>query len=165
MTHSHDSLMRARDDLQLLAGDLACVSGTLSEISTAWRRARPFRPELPLSLPMRLQNATRHLAAAVQALADAGPDQPPGLAFSVAEQLSALRDDIACAEAMTCGPGTPSAGDAQLWEHLNAAVQRARTQLLSLILHLVKIKDWSLSGPAGPEAPGTGQTGFLVKLG
>jgi hypothetical protein len=164
MTDSRDPLMTARDDLQLLASDLACVSGTLSEIATAWRRAQQDQPGLPLGLPMRLGNATRQLATAVQALADAGPNQPPDLAFSVAEQLSALKDDIASAEALTCSPGIPPVGDAQLWEHLNAAVQRAGTRLLSLILHRVKIKDWSLSGPAGTGVPGTGP-GLLVELG
>ena len=114
---------------------------------------------------MRLESAARHLAAAVQALADAGTGQPPGLALSVAGRLSALKDDIASAQAMTCGAGIPPVGDGQLWEHIDSAMRRAGTRLLSLILRLVKVKDWSLSGTPGTRAPGTGQTGLLVELG
>ena len=39
MTQTREPLMPSRDDVQLLLWDLACVSGTLSEIMTAWRRA------------------------------------------------------------------------------------------------------------------------------
>jgi hypothetical protein len=165
MTDSREPLMTVQDDLRLLASDLACVSGTLQEIATTWRRAGPSRPELPLGLPMRLATATRQLAAAMQALADAGADQPPDLALSVAGQLSALRNDIASAQAMTCGPGIPLVGDAGLWESLSAAMHRAGTRVLILILHLVKIKDWSLNGPPGTGTPGTRQTTLLVELG
>jgi hypothetical protein len=163
MTDNCDPQMTAHDDLRLLARDLACVSGTLPEIATAWRRAKQNRPELPLGLPIRLENAARQLAAAVRALADAGPDQPPDLAFSVASQLSGLMEDIASADAMTRGPGIPDVGDARLWEHIDAAMDRARKRLLALILHLVRIKDWSLSGPPGTANPGPGQSGLLVQ--
>ncbi len=141
------------------------VSGTLSEIATAWRHARPSRPELPVGLPLRLENAARQLVATVQALTRAGPGQRADLAFSAAGQLSALREDIAAAKAMTCGPGVPSAGDAGLWQNLEAAMDRAGNHLLTLILHVVKIRDWSVSGPGGTAASGSGQTGLLIELG
>jgi len=127
MVHSRDPLITSRDDLQLLARDLARAAGTLREIATAWRRAGECWPDLPLGLPMRLENATRQLTGSVVALADAGSGQPPDLALSVAEQLSALKDDIAAAEAMTCGPGISRIGDAGLWERLNAAMHQAGT--------------------------------------
>lgn len=165
MTDNCDPQMTAHDDLRLLVRDLACVSGTLPEIATAWRRAKQNRPELPLGLPIRLENAARQLAAAVRALASAGPDQPPDLAVSVASQLSGLIEDIASADAMTRGPGVPDVGDARLWECIDAAMDRARKRLLALILHLVRIKDWSLSGPPGTANPSPGQSGLLVHLG
>jgi len=46
MTEIHDRPVPRRDEVQLLLEDLACVSGTLSEIMTAWRRAQPHRPGL-----------------------------------------------------------------------------------------------------------------------
>jgi hypothetical protein len=60
--------------------DLGCVSGTLSEIATVWRRARPCRPDLPLGLPLQLQAATHQLARIVDDLswAGAGAAHPAG---------------------------------------------------------------------------------------
>jgi hypothetical protein len=40
MTEIRDRLSSCRD-AQVLLGELACVSGTLSEIMTMWRRAWP----------------------------------------------------------------------------------------------------------------------------
>jgi hypothetical protein len=137
MTGTQDAAAAARDDVRLLAGDLAQVSGTLSEIATTWRRAWQSRPDLPLGLPVRLQDTARQLAADIQDLASAGPGQPPDRALCVASQLSALKDDIASAQAMTCGPGIPPAGDAALWADLSAALERAGNQLPDLILRLV----------------------------
>jgi hypothetical protein len=48
-----------RHDAKLPLEDLACVCGTLSEIMTTWRRAMPWRPELPLSSLTALQDTTR----------------------------------------------------------------------------------------------------------
>ena len=117
------------DGARLLALDLATVSGTLEEISTTWRRAWLSRPELPLRLPLRLQDTARQLTADIRELADAGPRQAPGLALSVTSRLSALREGVASAQAMTCGPGMPPAGDARLWDCLNSALRRASSRL------------------------------------
>ena len=61
-----------RHDAKLLLEDLACVCGTLSEIMTAWRRAMPWRPELPLSSLTTLQDTTRQLAADIAAAGHVG---------------------------------------------------------------------------------------------
>ena len=165
MTDTQATLMPAQDDVQLLVRDLDWVCGTLSEIATVWRRALAYLPDLPPSIPVRLQDAARQLTAGAQALAAAGPGQPPDLALRAAGELFALRDDIASARAMTNGPGIPDLGDARLWESLSAALDRAGNQLLSLILHLVKIKNWSLSDQTAAGVPHDGQAGLLVQLG
>jgi hypothetical protein len=133
MTGTQDAAAALRDDAQLLAGDLYRVCGALSEIATCWRRAWQSRPELPLDLPLRLHDTTRQLAADIRELADANPGQPPDLALSLASRLSALTDGIASAQAMTCGPGTPPAGDAALWDDISAALERAGNQLPGLL--------------------------------
>ena len=107
---------------------------------------------------MRLQDAARQLAADVVPLAEAGPGQSADLAVRAAGRFFALKDDIACARAMTEGPGIPDLGDARLWESLSAALDRAGDRFLSLIPHQVKIKDWSLSGPPAATTPVTAAT-------
>ena len=122
---------------QLLVGDLTTISGTLSEITTVWRRARPYRPELPLCLPVQLQAAARQLAADVGALSGGGLVQPPDQPLSVADRFCMLEQSIASARAMTRGPGIPEVGDGSLWESLSASLHRAGTQLAALRPHLV----------------------------
>lgn len=120
------------DGARLLAFDLARVSGALEEIATTWRRAWPARPELPLRLPLRLQDAARELAADARGLAAADPPQAPGGGLSVTSRLSALENGVASAQAMTRAPGMPPAGDAGLWDYLDTALRQAGTRLPGL---------------------------------
>ena len=119
-----------RDSVRLLLEDLACISGTLSEIMTAWRRAMPWRPELPLSSLTTLQDITRQLAADIATAGPAG--QRPDPALSVTERFSVLKKAIADARARTCAPGTSQVGDHGLWDLVSGAMQRAETQLADL---------------------------------
>ena len=81
MTQTREPLMPSRDDVQLLLWDLACVSGTLSEIMTAWRRAMLFPPELQLRRLMQIQDTACQLAADIGAAVSAGtgPSLDPAL--------------------------------------------------------------------------------------
>ena len=121
--------MTVRAGIQPLAWDLACASGTLSEIATTWRRAWPDMPQLPLGLPLRLQDAAHQLAAAARPIGEDDPGWAPGQAALVTGQLSALCAQAAAARAITCGPASPGIGDALLWESLSAALHRAVTRL------------------------------------
>ena len=137
MTDIQDSPASWRDSAQLLLRDLTCISGTLSEITTVWRRAKPYLPGLPLILPVQLQDAARQLTADIRALTGDGLIQSPDQAPSAAGRFSALQQNIASARAMTCGPGIPEVGDGRLWESLSAPLNRAGTQLTALRPHLV----------------------------
>lgn len=134
MTQSQDPPVPGDRDARRLLEDLACVCGTLSEIMTAWRRAAPWRPGLPLHSLAALQETTRQLAADIAAAHRAG--QCPDPARSAAERFSALKEAIADARAATCAPGTGEAGDRRLWELLGAAMQRAERRLADLMLDL-----------------------------
>jgi hypothetical protein len=164
MTDSYDPLLAVRGDLQLLNCDLTCVCGALREVATVWRRVHEFRPELPLSLPVQLEDATHRLATSAEMLVDAGFSQPPDLPFSIAGQLAALRKDISEAAAMTREAGIHQRGDAGLWSYIGAAMHRAGNHLLTLIVQLARIEDWSLNGP-GAELPDQDRAWLLVQLG
>jgi len=138
MTDTHGPPAACRDDIQVLLGDLAIIAGTLSEIATVWRRAKPYLPGLPLILPVQLQDAARQLAAGIQAPAGGGPGER---ARSAADLFSELKQGLASARAMTCGPGLPRLGDGRLWESLLAPLQRAEAQLSGLRPHLVAVGD------------------------
>jgi hypothetical protein len=140
MTSTRDPLTACYDDAELL-WDLALISGTLSEITTVWRRAKHGRPELPLLLPEQLHDTARQLASDIRTLADAGHVQPHELVLSVADRFFALRENIACAQAITCGPGIPKVGDDKLWESLRGPLHRAGTQLTCPIPRLIRTAD------------------------
>ena len=91
-----------RHDAKLLLEDLACVCGTLSEIMTAWRRAMPWRPELPLSSLTALQDTTRQLAADIATTGRAGPRLDPALSMAV--RFSVIKGAVADARATTARP-------------------------------------------------------------
>ena len=137
MTDTLDPPVSWHDGARLLLADLAAICGTLGEITTVWRRARPYLPELPLILPSQLQDAARQLAADIRPLAGDGPVQLPDRALSAVDRFGSLQQSIAFARAMTCGPGIPQVGDARLWESLSACLCRAETQLTTLMPHLV----------------------------
>lgn len=163
MIDSHDPPRTIRGDLELLSHDLASVHGTLSEITTVWRRAHQDWPQLPLRFPLQLQDATRQLAVSAQALVDAGPGQPPEVALWLARRLSALRNDISAARALTRETEI-SVGDAALWDHLGEPLRRAGDRILLLIVQLARIREWSLSGPGG-ELSKPEQAVLVIQLG
>ncbi len=123
MTEVQDPLVPVGDDAQLLADELACACGTLSEIMTMWRRARPFRPDLRPGRLTCLQDAARQLAA------DVSPVPSVTLARSMARRLSMLEEGVASAREMAAEPGIPQVGDDRLWESLLLALHSARTRL------------------------------------
>lgn len=113
-----------RQRARLLLEDLACVDGALSEIMTAWRRARPWEPGLRFSILTTLQDTARRLAADIAADARGSLRRDPAL--SVMARFSALEQAIADTRGV---PGAPEVGDRGLWELLGAAMQRAEAQL------------------------------------
>jgi hypothetical protein len=116
--------MTVRDDFELMAWDLATVSGALSEIATTWRRASPGRPDLPLGLPVRLAAMAEGLAADARSLAGTGQQPAPGVAVSVALRMSQLSEGTAYARSITAGRGSAGVGDAPLWELVRPALRR-----------------------------------------
>lgn len=115
--------MTIRDDFELMAWDLATVSGALSEIATTWRRAAPGRPDLPLGLPVRLAAMAEGLAADARSLAGTGPEPAPGQAVRLSVRMSELSRGIAFARSITWGRGA-DVGDAPLWELIRPALRR-----------------------------------------
>ena len=137
MTEISDRPVPRRDEVRLLLEDLACVSGTLSEIMTAWRRAQPYHPELQPGRLVRLQDAARQLAADIQAAGIAAVHLEPPMAA----RLTALEEDAVAVRELTTGPGGLKAGDRGLWDLIAAAVGRAQARLAAL-------------GPAPAAIPG-----------
>lgn len=161
MTLDHSAQEVCRAEARGLTWDLARVRGALSEIATCWRRSPSRLPELPLGLPLQLEDAARSIEADVARFVAAGPDQSPDLAVEVTGRFAAFRREIAVSRAMTRGPDAACAGDALLWESADDALRRAGSRLLCLILLLVTDTDCS---PADAPAP-AGRAVLMVSIG
>jgi hypothetical protein len=131
-----DRLLAARQELDLLVGDLSTVCGQLEEFATMWRRqcnARNSWLDMPHAFPQGLREVADGLAGTLRALVEAGLDQDPDLALSAVAQLSALEAGLAAAVAGdACGSTQPRAAA------IHATMSRVRTRQRSLIAHLVK---------------------------
>jgi hypothetical protein len=131
-----DRLLAARQELDLLVGDLSMVCGQLEEFATMWRRqcnARNSWLDMPHAFPQGLREVADGLAGTLRALVEAGLDQDPDLALSAVAQLSALEAGLAAAVAGdACGSTQPRAAA------IHATMSRVRTRQRSLIAHLVK---------------------------
>ena len=86
-----------------------------------------------------------------------GLDQAPDLAFSATAQMTVLRTDVRRARKRF------SANSAwkRIWDLLKGLPQR----LLSLISHLVKVKEWSVTGQVGTGMLGLAQASISVTFG
>jgi hypothetical protein len=143
-----DQLSAARQDLDLLVGDLSTVRGQLEEFATMWRRqcsARNSWLDMPHAFPQGLREMADGLAGTLRALVAAGLDQDPDLALSSVAQLSALEAGLAAAIAGASGgqAATAVTGDACGSTQpgaaaISATMNRIRTRQRSLIAHLVK---------------------------
>ncbi len=153
MTKGYDRMSAARCDLDLLASDLLRVSAGVAELATSLQR-NPLTCwlDVPPGFPSGVQDAAARLVGTLQALLDAGADQPPDLAFSAVAQFSALREDVAAAVAAlndTGGVGVTRIGQPNHHRGaygISGSVDRAGNRLWSLISHLVRVKAWSMSG-------------------
>lgn len=165
MTDSQAEVTPAPDDVERLVGDLAhdlaIVSGLLSEIATCWRRAAASARDLPADRPQRLHDAVREPDASIRSLAAAPQEQRADLALSAAGQFAMLRAGIAAAQPVT-QPGKIPAGDAALWDSAAGAMHRAGTRLLSLVLAVTAVANWSVNRtpPTGASKPW-----ILIELG
>jgi hypothetical protein len=138
MTGSYDQRAAARQDADRMVTDLMSVSGMLEEVATIWRRAELFGQQSPASSPDSLQAAARSLADTLHVLPDAGSNEHQALAFSAVTQLAALQNNAAMAAAVLSDSHLCAAG---MWATIQSSLDRAGTQLWSLICHLAKIEE------------------------
>jgi hypothetical protein len=109
-----------------------------------------------------LRDSVHQLIGTLHALVDAGPSQPPDLAFSAVAQFFALKSAVDNAPSLKNIPaGIPPVS----WDWTKSAVERAWTRLWSLISHLTRVKEWSVSGSIGTGLSDMAQAQISVTFG
>lgn len=162
-------------ELNRIAGDLSWVGETIrNRIAAVPRRFgegdadilkqredmdREYIPQYAETL----RDSVYQLIGTLQALVDAGPSQPPDLAFSAVAQFFALKsaaDDAPTLENIPAG--LPPLLD---WDWKKSAVERVWRRLWNLISHLTRVKEWSVSGSIGTGLSDMAQAQISVTFG
>lgn len=164
----YDRMAAAQDDLRVLDNALNEVAQQLVALSDTLRQQLDEgQDRLDLGEKAALEEQVvraEQIAPEVHELKDTaselvarGPDQAPDLAFSATAQMTALRSDVRRARKRYSG----NSAWKRIWEMLKELPQR----LLSLISHLVKVKEWSVTGQVGTGVLGLAQASISVTFG
>lgn len=191
----YDRQQAARRDLDALLTELNAITGELNSLAETVSEAVAGRPRTYWDYQLEredtpdfmkeqaisarefypryaetLRDSVYQLIGTLHALVDAGPGQPPDLAFSAVAQFSALKstvDDAPEPEHDEFSPSIPRVSESiiQTWAWIKDALKRGEPLLWSLISHLARVKEWSLNGTIGTGLPGMAQTQISVTFG
>jgi uncharacterized phage infection (PIP) family protein YhgE len=153
----------AREDLRVLVAALDKVSGQLAELTDTLQQqlsqvaATPPDLEEQLDLAKQIAPEISQLKTAVTELPERGLSQEPDLAFSVTAQMTAVMSDLRYAKTQFSAT--------RMWKKIWATLKRAAPRLWSLISHLVKVKEWSVTAAVGTGVLGLANASISVTFG
>jgi hypothetical protein len=177
----YDRQQAARQDLDALLTQLNMITDDLSFLAETIRNAiaavprrfgegdadilkqtedrdREYIPQYAEAL----RGFVYQLIGTLHALVDAGPGQPPDLAFSAIAQFSALKSAVDDAPSLNNIPKTlPPVS----WDWTKGAVEPVWTRLWSLISHLTRVKELSVSGSIDTGPLGMAKAQISVTFG
>jgi hypothetical protein len=158
----YDREAAARRDGQLLIESIDELSNDLSDLADRLKE-RPesqqgISPELAEETrrTQQIRQSVRLLKAIIRDLIAEGVDQSPDLAFRATAQMQATSDNVKRSR-KRFGKGK--------WDAIWDAVRNAASWLWSLISHLVKVKEWTVTGQLGLGAIGLAQASISVTFG
>ena len=159
----YDRLTAAREDLRVLVSALDDVSHQLADlVETLGEQSSESvdgQPDLENQLVLAEQIAPQvgQLKGAAEELVAHGLDQTPDLAFSATAQMTALQNEVRYARKRYRAN--------RAWAKIWGALKRIAPRLWSLISHLVKVKEWSVTGQVGTGVLGLAQASICVTFG
>jgi hypothetical protein len=163
----YDRLEAVAAERDLLLGYLDQVSDGISQLSGLGVGSYPDAGSRAGKLA-ELDRATDRLAATIQALAEAEPDEARDLSVSAMAQLQALESDIDDAEDQATSASVVSVQVGKVgtvFTSIKKALSKAWKRLWSLISHLTTVKEWSVSGQVGSGVLGFAQATITVTFG
>jgi hypothetical protein len=177
----YDPMAAAGDASERLQGYLDELAARVGEAGAEFRRLQPEEPPpgvtphghaADVTIFAELERACGQLAATTREITAAGPGQSPQLAFAAVSQLRLVESDVDDAEAMTddlapaqfaLGPGMhrPST----VFASIRKTLSKAWRALWTLISHLTKVREWSITGEAGSGTLGFAKASIEVTFG
>jgi hypothetical protein len=158
----YDREAAARRDGQLLIESIDELSNDLSDLADRLKERlesqQGISPELAEEIRriQQIRQSVQLLMAIIRDLIAEGVDQSPDLAFRATAQMQATSDNVKRSR-KRFGKGK--------WDAIWDAVRNAASWLWSLISHLVKVKEWTVTGQLGLGAIGLAQASISVTFG
>jgi hypothetical protein len=159
----YNPLAAAREDLSILVSALDDVSHQLANLVETLREQSSEsidrQPDLENQLVLAEQIAptVSQLKGVAEELVADGLDQTPDLAFTATAQMTALQSEVRYARKRYRAN--------RAWGKIWGALKRIAPRLWSLISHLVKVKEWSVTGQVGTGVLGLAQASIRVTFG
>lgn len=154
--HSNDQARRDNEDFK---DAMAKISGGLRQLLEG--EDRPGRRDQITSL---IAQADTQVADADELL-QAGPGQPPDLAFRLAAGHAALADDVEDAQAEAEEDEEAAEDKESIWARIRRWLGRAGRKLWTMISRLVTVREWSLTGTVGTSVLGLAGASISVTFG
>jgi hypothetical protein len=154
----------AREDLRILVSGLDEVSRQLHELTVTLMGQQLSKqvdgqPDIveETDLAGEIVSEVSRLSKTAHDLVAQGSNQEPDLAFSATAQMTVVRSDLRYARKRF----SATSAWTKIWETLT----RVAPRLWSLISHLVKVKEWSVTGQVGTGVFGLAQASISVTFG
>jgi hypothetical protein len=159
-TGGYDRVAAARADLKALAEGIAkardAAAALIAEMGQLTAdEAEQVQAAEQLESARQVDRALEQAMAAAGEMVDKGAGQDPGLAFASAAEMSTAGSTAKRAKKRWRGTWD------SVWEH----VRRLFPLLWSIIGHLVKVREWTVSGQIGGGVFGLAQAGISVTFG
>jgi hypothetical protein len=134
------------------------ATAAYDEVRSDLRRLREDLVEMREEID-RLTVSVEAQIAAVRETLRAGSGQSPDRALQLTAGQAALVEDVNDAEASARGAGQ------SLWDKIRHWLGRAGRKLWAMITHLVRVKEWSLTGTVGTGVLGLAEASISVTFG
>jgi len=153
----YDATAAAREDYAAIAEGLEVITQELQKIADELRlhTVPDVNPE-ELQVAERQQGACKNLDASLAEMLERGPGQDPDLAFSVHAQSASLKGGTKYARKRWPG---------RAWDTIWHTLKRILPLVWSFISHLVRVREWSVSGQVGTGLVGLLQAKISVTFG
>jgi hypothetical protein len=145
----YDRLAAAEQDHDVIVSLLTDMRQELEQAIGGMAAAERAHAAMAMTLNGRLE-------AIVGALMRQGVDQDPGTGAAAMQTTEMLTDEIQAAEQVN---------PRSLWNRMLDTIKSLSKHLWSMISHLLKVKEWTLSGEAGVSLLGLAKVGITVTFG
>ena len=155
----YDRVAAATANSEALAEVVQEITDAMEQLIAELRSdtaARQVMHEEQLQMAAQVLSAVQQMQLAVAEMLSKGAEQDPGTGFAAAAQAASARSETKYARKRWPG---------RWWDAVWEALKRLPSLLWSIIAHLVKVKEWTVSGQLRIPVLDLSQAGISVTFG